>query len=109
MVQEAARARRRTLSTSFVKFENPYIVIQCQDDWFVPTSPARSYFDKVVAPRKRMVVIEGAGHFALVTHPHAFLQVLEQMLGGRQTDCRRTRWNVQGHCGGAFLSPRGNV
>jgi pimeloyl-ACP methyl ester carboxylesterase len=71
------------LSTTALKFDLPYFVIQGQDDWFTPTAPAKSYFDKVVAPRKRMVVLEGAGHFALVTHPGAFIAVLESMLDGR--------------------------
>jgi pimeloyl-ACP methyl ester carboxylesterase len=71
------------LSTTALKFDLPYFVIQGQDDWFTPTAPAKSYFDKVVAPRKRMVVLEGAGHFALVTHPGAFITVLESMLDGR--------------------------
>ncbi|MFL5639710.1 MAG: alpha/beta fold hydrolase [Gemmatimonadaceae bacterium] len=71
------------LSTSSLRFELPYFVIQGQDDWFTPTDPARAYFDKVVAPRKRMVVLEGAGHFALVTHASAFIAALQSMLDGR--------------------------
>ena len=71
------------LSTTELKFEVPYFVIQGQDDWFTPTAPAKSYFDRVVAPKKRMVVLEGAGHFALVTHPGAFIAALESMLDGR--------------------------
>ena len=71
------------LSTLALKFELPYFVIQGEDDWFVPTGPARSYFAKVAAPRKQMVVLEGAGHFALVTHPDAFIRALENMLDTR--------------------------
>jgi len=71
------------LSTSALRFELPYFVIQGQHDWFTPTAPAKSYFDRVVAPKKRMVVLEGAGHFALVTHPDAFIAALESMLDGR--------------------------
>ena len=74
---------REQLSTYALRFKLPYFVIQGQDDWFVPTGPARSYFDKVVAPRKRMVVLEGTGHFALVTHPDAFIAALENMLDAR--------------------------
>ena len=71
------------LSTSALRFELPYFVIQGRDDWFTPTAPARSYFEKVVAPKKQMVVLEGAGHFALVTHPGAFIAALDSMLNGR--------------------------
>ena len=72
------------LSTSALRFELPYFVIQGQHDWFTPTAPAKSYFEKVVAPKKRLVVLEGAGHFALVTHPGAFIAALESMLDDRR-------------------------
>jgi hypothetical protein len=71
---------REQLSTDALRFELPYFVIQGQHDWFTPTSPARSYFEKIVAPRKRMVVLEDAGHFALVTHTHEFITELRSML-----------------------------
>jgi pimeloyl-ACP methyl ester carboxylesterase len=71
------------LSTEALRFELPYFVIQGADDWFTPTGPARAYFEKIVAPKKQMVVLEGAGHFALVTHPDAFIAALEKMLGAR--------------------------
>ena len=71
------------LSTTALTFKLPYFVIQGQDDWFTPTAPARSYFDKVVAPRKRMVVLDGAGHFALVTHANAFIATMKAMLDER--------------------------
>ncbi len=74
---------RERLSSDALRFELPYFVIQGQDDWFVPTAPARAYFDRVVAPRKRMVVLQGAGHFALVTHANAFIAALESMLEDR--------------------------
>jgi pimeloyl-ACP methyl ester carboxylesterase len=74
---------RGRLSADALRFELPYFVIQGQNDLFTPTGPATSYFAKVVAPRKQMVVLEGAGHFALVTHPDAFIAALERMLNGR--------------------------
>lgn len=68
------------LSTTALTFELPYYVIQGKDDWFTPTGPAASYFAKVSAPRKQMLVIEGAGHFALVTHPDAFIAALRRFV-----------------------------
>jgi pimeloyl-ACP methyl ester carboxylesterase len=67
------------LSTTALTFELPYFVIQGRHDWFTPTEPASAYFAKVVAPHKRMVVLEGAGHFALVTHAEAFIAALRSM------------------------------
>jgi pimeloyl-ACP methyl ester carboxylesterase len=33
-----------------------------------------------VAPRKRIAIIDGAGHFALVTHAAKFLAILNEMI-----------------------------
>jgi pimeloyl-ACP methyl ester carboxylesterase len=74
---------REQLSTLALRFELPYFVVQGEHDWFTPTSPAKSYFEKVVAPRKQMVVLEDAGHFALVTHVPAFIAALRSMLNAR--------------------------
>jgi pimeloyl-ACP methyl ester carboxylesterase len=58
------------------RLEVPMLVIQGQDDLFTPTGPAIAYFEHVDAPQKKIVVIEEAGHFALVTHQSAFLEAL---------------------------------
>ncbi len=68
------------LSTTALSFGLPYFVIQGRDDRFTPTAPAAAYFDKVTAPKKRMVVIEGAGHFALATHAEVFVARLKELL-----------------------------
>ena len=71
---------RENLSSTALRFEVPYYVIQGSDDIFTPTDPARAYFANVVAPGKDIVIIEGAGHFALVTHPQEFIAALREML-----------------------------
>ena len=71
---------RETLSTTALRFELPYYVIQGRDDLMTPTAPAEAYFKKVSAPRKEMVVLEGAGHFALATHQQQFLAALREVL-----------------------------
>jgi pimeloyl-ACP methyl ester carboxylesterase len=58
------------------RLEIPMFVIQGRDDLFTPTGPAIAYFEYVEAPLKKLVVIEDAGHFALVTHQAAFLNAL---------------------------------
>jgi pimeloyl-ACP methyl ester carboxylesterase len=58
------------------RLEVPMFVIQGHDDLFTPTGPAIAYFEYVDAPLKKLVVIEEAGHFALVTHQTAFLNAL---------------------------------
>jgi proline iminopeptidase len=54
----------------------PFFVIQGRDDVTTPTTAAVAYFAKVKAPTKELVVIEGAGHFAFMTHPGEFLAAL---------------------------------
>jgi pimeloyl-ACP methyl ester carboxylesterase len=41
-----------------------------------PTSVAVAYFDTVQSPAKKLILIEHAGHFALVTHREEFLAAL---------------------------------
>jgi pimeloyl-ACP methyl ester carboxylesterase len=68
------------LSTNALNFKIPYLVIQGNDDLFTPTDPVRSYFAKIVAPRKKLVIIENAGHFALVTNKQRFIDEIEKFM-----------------------------
>jgi len=54
----------------------PFFVIQGKEDMATPTSVAVKYFNEVKAPRKKLIIIEHAGHFALVTHREEFLKAL---------------------------------
>jgi pimeloyl-ACP methyl ester carboxylesterase len=75
---------RATLSTILAEnlpvtartLQVPFFVIQGKEDMMTPTSVAVAYFDVVKAPRKKMILIDGAGHFAIVTHSEAFLATL---------------------------------
>lgn len=62
-----------------LRFALPYFVIQGRDDLFSPTPLVETYFTKVEAPAKRLVVIEGAGHFALATHQAEVIAALRQL------------------------------
>ena len=65
------------LSSSALNFETPYLVIQGSDDLFTPTEPVRNYFDKIVAPQKKLVIIQNAGHFVFVTNKQRFIEEIE--------------------------------
>lgn len=67
------------------RFDVPFIVIQGAEDLFTPTDVAISYFNHVEAPDKELILLEGAGHFALVTHAQEFAATLR-----RTTDFLRT-------------------
>lgn len=55
--------KQENLSAKSLNFKLPYYVIQGREDLFTPTEPAIKYFEKIVAPRKEIVIIEHAGHF----------------------------------------------
>ena len=54
----------------------PFFVIQGKEDMATPTSVAVRYFNIVKAPKKKLILIEHAGHSALVTHREEFLFAL---------------------------------
>jgi pimeloyl-ACP methyl ester carboxylesterase len=54
----------------------PVFVFQGAEDYTTPISLARTYVDSLHAPRKALVTIEGAGHFAVFTKQHEFLKEL---------------------------------
>ena len=57
-------------------FKTPFFLIQGSDDHIASTELSSSYFDKINAPVKRMTLIEGAGHFAPMTHMQQFAAAL---------------------------------
>lgn len=54
----------------------PFFVINGALDHVTPTDLAKLYFDKVHAPEKQFVVLNGAGHSAVLTEPDVFLREL---------------------------------
>jgi pimeloyl-ACP methyl ester carboxylesterase len=53
-----------------------FFVIDGQDDHVTPTSAAVDYFNCVKAPKKELVLIPNAGHFAWMTAPDQFQEAL---------------------------------
>jgi pimeloyl-ACP methyl ester carboxylesterase len=64
------------LPTTANTLKTPFFVIQGKEDMVTPTSVAVKYFNVVKAPKKKLILIEHAGHFALVTHSAEFLSAL---------------------------------
>ena len=64
------------LPTTARTIKVPFFVIQGKEDMATPTSVAVQYFNVVKAPKKKLILIEHAGHFALVTHREEFLAAL---------------------------------
>jgi pimeloyl-ACP methyl ester carboxylesterase len=68
------------LPTTATTFKIPYYVIQGRHDLFAPTPLVEAYFAKISAPRKRLIIIEDAGHFALSTHQAQVIAALKSTL-----------------------------
>jgi pimeloyl-ACP methyl ester carboxylesterase len=63
------------------RVEVAFVVIQGSGDWNTPAAAARGYFEQVEAPSKDLVVVDGAGHFAHLTHTPQFLSALGEHAG----------------------------
>ena len=72
------------LFASANRFSVPVYVIQGSEDLFTPTPVAREYFESLSAPAKAYHSIEGAGHFALLTHQGEFIRILRGIVDGGQ-------------------------
>jgi proline iminopeptidase len=68
------------LPATATSFKIPYYIIQGRHDLFAPTPLVEGYFNKVSAPKKRLIVIEDAGHFALATHPPEVIAALKAVI-----------------------------
>jgi pimeloyl-ACP methyl ester carboxylesterase len=64
------------LPTTAHKIDTAFFVIEGQDDVITPTKAAIDYFERVAAPRKDLILIPNAGHFAFMTAAKAFLAAL---------------------------------
>jgi len=59
----------------------PFLIIQGEEDHITPTSAVEDYFEKIRAPRKELVLIKGAGHFAYATNGDEFRAHLLKSVG----------------------------
>lgn len=64
------------LSKTACDIRTAYFVIQGQDDVITPTQAVIDYFRCVQAPKKKLVLIPNAGHFAWMTASDKFLEAL---------------------------------
>jgi pimeloyl-ACP methyl ester carboxylesterase len=55
-------------------FKVPIIFIEGSNDTLNPMADAKSYFDKISAPKKEFITIPGGSHFVLFEEPDVFLK-----------------------------------
>jgi pimeloyl-ACP methyl ester carboxylesterase len=65
------------LPATATRFRIPYYVIQGRHDLFAPTSLVEAYFKRISAPKKGLIILEDAGHFALATHQARMIAALK--------------------------------
>jgi pimeloyl-ACP methyl ester carboxylesterase len=64
------------LESQDLRFEIPVFFFQGSEDMITPAPLAREYFDRIEAPRKEFVLLEGGGHFAVWAMPERLLREL---------------------------------
>ena len=66
------------LTSLGLQFEVPVVFIQGAEDITTVTALAKDYFDRIVAPSKRFVTLDGVGHLAILTDREGFLRALNE-------------------------------
>lgn len=61
-------------------FKIPIFIFQGDSDIQAPTSLARDFFSSIKAPKKKLVLLKGEGHTALLTVPDTFLKELVDLV-----------------------------
>ena len=56
--------------------DTAYFIVQGQDDIVTPTQAAVDYFRCIKSPKKELILIPNAGHFAFMTASDRFLEAL---------------------------------
>jgi pimeloyl-[acyl-carrier protein] methyl ester esterase len=71
--------RHASLVSRLAEVRVPVTLIQGERDTLVPASAARAMAQRL--PRADLHLIEGAGHAPFISHPQAFLSILEEIDG----------------------------
>jgi pimeloyl-ACP methyl ester carboxylesterase len=66
------------LGATATAFEIPIFFIQGAEDNVTPSSLAHEYLDRLTAPQKAYVEIQGSGHAVIGEKPDAFLAALNE-------------------------------
>jgi pimeloyl-ACP methyl ester carboxylesterase len=61
------------------EYKVPIYYILGKNDWQVPYTFTEEYYETIVAPRKKLYLIPGAGHFTMQDKPELYYNVLEQI------------------------------
>ncbi|MDR7855128.1 alpha/beta hydrolase [Tissierella sp.] len=64
------------------EYQVPIYYILGEYDWVTPYENAQEYFETIVAPKKKSIVIENAGHMTMIDNPEEFSNAVKLVLQG---------------------------
>ena len=62
------------------EYQVPVYFISGTQDWITPVEPIEDYYNEILAPRKKMIEIEHAGHDLYIDQPEMFANAVKTML-----------------------------
>jgi pimeloyl-ACP methyl ester carboxylesterase len=68
------------LKTLGPDFAVPVFVLEGPDDYITSPDLAKAYIDTINAPKKEFVMLAAGGHFAVFTHPEAFVAEVNSLV-----------------------------
>jgi len=73
------------LKATHTEFAVPVFILVGANDQNTPTSLAREYFQRLRAPRKELVIVDGAGHMVFFEAPARFNHEVIRLFSGLAT------------------------
>ncbi len=70
------------LKRTHTEFKVPVFLLVGANDQNAPTSLAREYFERLRAPRKELVIVDGAGHMVFFEAPARFNWEVSRLFSG---------------------------
>ncbi|MDS0526458.1 alpha/beta hydrolase [Clostridium sp. SHJSY1] len=67
------------LNLESIEYEVPIYYILGENDWQVPYTIAKEYFNKINAPHKDLYIIPNAGHMTMMDQPELFFNSLSEI------------------------------
>lgn len=64
------------IETYGIEYKMPVYYIFGSDDYITPKQAFSDYFEKIIAPTKKIVLIENAGHYTMFEQPEAFAKAV---------------------------------
>ena len=67
-------------ANEMLNYKVPMYFISGGNDYITPFSAVQSYYEKITAPDKNMIIIDGAGHNTFIDVPKEFAETVKQLI-----------------------------